>query len=229
MKPTSRDVDEIKGYVLEVLGKSPADWPGGWPDQIELALIDAIYSVRARYGSRERKTGVFGAVTRWRDHRDGQANDLTVLAETPVEQLRDQTNNGKINGRYKAEIAVEAAKALSVAGIRTAADLPTRLDAAKRAYLGVRGCGPVTFSYFCMLLGVDDVKADRWVVRFVQDRLPDVSDTGYVRALISEVARAMGTEARYLDHAIWRYRRTLPTTPPASPTLSPTASTSSIP
>lgn len=86
MSPVSTEsaaIDLLHGYVLEAVGQDPTAWPGGWPDEIEAALIDAVFSVRARYGSRERKTGVFGAVTRWRDHRAASANDLRVLADTP--------------------------------------------------------------------------------------------------------------------------------------------------
>lgn len=103
-QPVSADrsaIDVLHKYVLETVGENPADWPGGWPDEIEAALIDAVFSVRARYGSRERKTGVFGAVTRWREHRGEPADDLRVLAAVAPDTLRSITNNGKVARRYK--------------------------------------------------------------------------------------------------------------------------------
>ena len=92
-------IDVLHGYVLETVGQDPTAWPGGWPDEIEAALIDAIFSVRARYGNRARKTGVFGAVSRWREHRGASANDLRVLAGTAPDTLRSVTNNGKVARR----------------------------------------------------------------------------------------------------------------------------------
>lgn len=81
---------------------------------------------------------------------------------------------------------------------------------ARKAYLSVRGCGPVTWSYFRMLLGHDDVKPDTWIQRFVQDKLPNVKTSGEASRLVHSVATRLGVDARELDHAIWRYRRQHP-------------------
>ena len=54
-------------------------WPGGWPGEIEAALIDAVFSIRARYGTGE--NGVRGVVKRWRDERGDVLDDLRALAD----------------------------------------------------------------------------------------------------------------------------------------------------
>jgi hypothetical protein len=207
------DEESLYKHVLETIGDAPEGWPGGWPGQIEAALIDAIFSIRARYGNRSRGTGVYGAVARWRDHRPADADDLTILAATPEPQLRAITNSGKLAGRTKAQVTLDAAKALVDIGVVRSDDLQGREEEARRAYLSVRGCGPVTWAYFRMLLGYADVKADTWVKRFVQDRLPDVTTHSEVSRLVHAVAARMDVDARQLDHAIWRYRREQPPPP----------------
>jgi len=50
-----------------------AQWGGGWPDLIEAALIDAVLSIRNRYGKNPTTTsGVRGVVQRYRDDRSGE-------------------------------------------------------------------------------------------------------------------------------------------------------------
>src|SRR3954454_24846123 len=75
--------DLLYGQVVKNIGATPDAWPGGWPGEVEAALIDAVFSVRARYGNRTSGTGVYGAVTRWRAHRTVPADDLAALAATP--------------------------------------------------------------------------------------------------------------------------------------------------
>ncbi|WP_020143923.1 hypothetical protein [Terracoccus sp. 273MFTsu3.1] len=206
----SNDLDVLHDYVVETIGSSPPEWPGGWATEVEAALIDAVFSVRARYGSRKRLTGVYGAVVRWRDSRGEPADDLRALAYFDETNLRTLTNSGKISGRYKAAIVIQAAQALVAVGVVHAEDVSTRLPEARAAYLSVKGCGPVTWSYFRMLLGIDDVKADTWLMRFVQDRLPHVHTTEHASRLVTGVADRMNVSATELDHAIWSYRRGQP-------------------
>lgn len=208
------DDEELYRYVVETIGDRPDAWPGGWPGEIEAALIDAIFSIRARYGSRSRRTGVYGVVVRWRDHRKVAADDLTILAATPEPQLRTITNAGRLAGRSKAQVVLDAAKALVDVGVAHSTDMEDREDEARAAYLAVKGCGPVTWAYFRMLLGHDDVKADTWVQRFVRDVVPAATTHGEVSRLVHAVAARLDVDARQLDHAIWRHRRQQPSRPP---------------
>src|SRR5664279_1559288 len=140
------DEDLLYSHVLKTIGASPGEWPGGWPDEIEAALIDAVFSIRARYGSRERKTGVYGAVVRWRAHRGEPADDLRILAQMSEDLLRGITNGAKSGRRRKADVVIDAAKALADVDVIHAQDFGTRQVAAREAYLSVNGCGPVTWS-----------------------------------------------------------------------------------
>jgi hypothetical protein len=199
--------DHLHRHVLQTIGTSPATWPGGWPGEIEAALLDAVFSVRARYGSRTKGTGVFGAVTRWRDRAEGPADDLRRLAAVDEDELRGATNHGRLSGRSKAAVVIDAAGALVDAGVAHADDLPARMVDARAAYLSVKGCGPVTWAYFRMLLGFEDVKPDTWVMRFVREAVPEVKTNETASQLIHEVAALIGVSPTDLDHAIWRYQR----------------------
>lgn len=205
----SDDVTKLREHVDRTLGEPATTWPGGWPCEIEAALIDAVFSIRANYGSRARKTGVYGAVSRYRDTRPEGADDLRKLASMAEEELEALTNRGRTGGRSKAGAVIDAANALVEAGVVHASDLKSQQAVARSAYLSVRGCGPVTWSYLCMLLGIDDVKADTWVMRFVQQAVPHAKTTEEVRRLVSEVAKQMGVRRSDLDHAIWSYQRSL--------------------
>ena len=204
--PDPAAVEVLHRYVLETVGPEPANWRGGWPDELEAALIDAVFSVRARYGSRERQTGVCGAWTRWRDHLGERANDLRVLAATSPDALRSITNNGKVSRRYKADVAIDAAAALHKAGIVTAQDFRDNQEPAKAAYLSIKGCGPVTLAYLGMLIEFDAIKPDIWIKRFVQDRIHNATQDE-ATSLLTAVAERLNIEARRLDHAVWAYRR----------------------
>jgi hypothetical protein len=202
-------VDALVSHIRATVGDSPKEWPGGWTNDIEAALIDAVFSTRARYGNRTqgKETGVFGAVTRYRESRGGQADDLTVLAGTDVDDLAEITNSGKVSRRRKAEVVVEAAGALAAAGVIHAADFAPNLGAAENAYRGVKGCGPVTWRYLRMLLGEPDVKPDVWILRFLDEAGVKDSDKDAAVQLLTDASKQLGLEVRQLDHAIWSYQR----------------------
>jgi hypothetical protein len=209
------DVPVLRDHVARTIGDKPTGWPGGWPGEIEAALIDAVFSVRARYGDRARETGVYGAVMRWRRHRGFPADDLNVLRDTaPVDLAEQLENRGKLARHLKAEVVVDAADRMVRAGVRSSADFAAHQPEARTAYLETPGCGPVTWAYLRMLLGVDDVKADTWVMRFVRDAVPGVQSPDRAAALVKAVAADLSVEAHTLDHAIWRYQRAAATAAP---------------
>lgn len=201
------DIEAVAARVRSTIGDDAEVWPGGYPDEIEAALLDAIFSVRARYGSRKNKTGVYGAVYRWREHRGERVDDLSVLAAADPRVLMDVTNRGKISRRRKVVVAIEAAASLIEAGITTAADFRAEPDTAGRAYLRVKGCGHVTLTYLRMLLDVDDVKADTWVIRYVEAAVGSPVSPSAAAALVKAVAGRLQVQERDLDHAIWAYQR----------------------
>lgn len=71
----------------------------------------------------------------------------------------------------------------------------------------VKGAGFAIFKWLVMRQGVETVKPDMWIHRFIRDVLGhSVSDETAVRVL-ERVAREMGVKAYELDWRIWEYKR----------------------
>ena len=91
----------------------------------------------------------------------------------------------------------------------------------------VRGLGPAVFQWLVMRQGVDTIKPDVHVHRFVESVLGRrVSDTDAV-AVLTEAARRLERPATRLDWAIWEAGRLgspRPATGVSSPRIDPTVS-----
>lgn len=205
-------MDDVAGVAKHIKSTIPElkQYPGGYPEAISLALIDAVLSIRAQYGSPT--TGVRAAVQRFKANYPDGGDDLTVLAGINPTDLAALVKNQKSGGRLKAECIVDAARAFTALDppVRTASDFrssehdPAEL---KRAYTGVKGLGSQTFAYFGMLLGRQDVKADVWVQRFVEDALGRAPKSEEARSLVNQAAAKLEYNATHLDHSIWAYQR----------------------
>ena len=81
---------------------------------------------------------------------------------------------------------------------------PSQVILISAAYLSVRGCGSVTWTYFGMLLGASGEKADTWIVRFVGDAIGRSVTQTEAEALVSAAAAELSVPDSQLDHAIWQ-------------------------
>ena len=217
--PSAADLDAVTAAARHRLADGWTPWPGGHPHDIELALIDAVFSIRARYGhpasASGAATGVPAIVARWRDHRGRSADDLRAIVQAGDEFASIIRNRSVTRGRTKVSAVQEAAQRLTETEICSAADFVGQLDVARRAYVGVRGLGGVTFSYLSMQMGVPDVKADVWITRFVKEAVGhnvsacDASSLVHVAAerFAAEGDSTMPQDASSLDHAIWNATR----------------------
>ncbi|WP_372697509.1 hypothetical protein [Arthrobacter sp. JSM 101049] len=190
---------------------------GGWPDQIGMALIDAVYSIRASYHAKSPTKGVLNRARAFREKYPESANDLQQIRDVGKEAIRNVMGNGKSSGRHKSVCLVEAADNLLSLDppVRNARQLKALDPNHKRAYTSVRGLGWVTYEYFTMLLGQPGIKADTMIRRFVdtaleKEGLPPV-DTHTARRIVeaahAQERPAMGLSA--FDHAIWLHQRTV--------------------
>lgn len=81
---------------------------------MELALLDAVLSIRARHGRPD--TGLRRQVALWRGHRSDSADDLRILATSDVGKI--VTNRQKLSGGLRKPEAVQrAAAALAAANL----------------------------------------------------------------------------------------------------------------
>lgn len=71
---------------------------GGYPSEVEAALVDAVLSIRNTYGTSP-STGVRGAVGRWRKERQvgaGGLDDLSHLAGADAQSLAAVLGNRQV-------------------------------------------------------------------------------------------------------------------------------------
>jgi len=153
---------ELARFIEHIRGDRRVElppWPGGWPHEIEAALLEAVFSIRAKYGrpvsGATVATGIRAVVHRWQQHRHGRADDLQPLAACDPLLLADIVDNhSKASRRLKAGIVVDAAgRLVRDTGLRHAAEF-TGSDHQRLVYLAAPGCGPVTWSYLGMLVAM---------------------------------------------------------------------------
>lgn len=193
-------------------------WPGGWPDQVGMSLIDAVYSIRAVYKTKDPARGVLGRAKSFRDAHPNAKNDLEYLRALGEKPIREIMGNGKTGGRYKSECIIEAAdNFLSLEPrVSSAEHLRAPDPKHRRAYTNVKGLGGVTYEYLTMLLGQPGIKADRMIRGFVNTALKEQHlgpvDAATARRMIAAVqaAERPDVELHKFDHAIWMYQRHLP-------------------
>ncbi|MCW2950720.1 MAG: hypothetical protein JWN41_1733 [Thermoleophilia bacterium] len=189
-------------------------WPGGYPDRLDLALVDAVMSIRFRYG-RERKdgtwTGARGAVLRYQRHSEHVApsDRMGHLATQDPVALQMVLNRQKVHlGKTKALAIVEAAENFRSAGITEPGHLKIHDDDHRKLYTGVTGLGLVTWEYLTMLLNHDGVKADSWITEFVGRAIGRRVSSEDAGRLVKEAAQNLGVDEKTLDHAMWSYAST---------------------
>ena len=192
-----------------------AAWPGGWPEQIGMALIDAVYSIRANYHAKDPAKGVLNRARAFREMHPEAANDLELIRSLGEKRIRDLMGNGKTSARYKSVCVIEAADNLLSLDppVRHTAQLAALDPNHKRAYTSVKGLGWVTYEYFTMLLGQPGIKADTMIRRFVYTALTEQGlssvDVHTARRLVETVHASerplIGLHE--FDHAIWLHQR----------------------
>lgn len=221
--PTREEIAAVVTAVEEIPAELLGRYEGSRENEVTTALIDAVFSIRARYDSVTPGLGVSGRLSTFRAEHAGALDDLQALIEIGTEEVARIMGNGKTSQRSKASAVIEAARALVSAGIGASADLrekatsgPEGYRAVKSGYTGVHGLGKVTFEYLMMLVGVPGVKSDVMITRFVAHALgEDEISSGRAHALVVGAHEEMRTRAGFtqnltaFDHAIWLHQRTL--------------------
>jgi hypothetical protein len=195
----------------------------GYPGSLALCVLDAIWSVNARYPI------VRGVIQRYRNQRRFQGNpdedglpELLAVYDAVggvgsfIDQVgtrnRVSTHPGAM---YKGEAVFRAATGLHDLGVDTTeqfllADGAPLGEQAKDAWCAIPGQGSgVSWRYLRMLAGLPDVKPDRMVIRFLASAL-GVGERAVAPdravALVRAAAEHFGADQRALDHEIWEYQ-----------------------
>ena len=197
----------MANYVNAKLGPTDTwtDEPLGWPGEIGAALVDAVFSANAQYGSST--SGVKRVVSSWRAKVGGLANLATLTSDMEshggaavVADLIQ--NHQRVPGRapdrpLKTSAVGNAALALAGVGVLTSDDLHDRPEV-RTALVSVYGISDVTYSYFLMLNGMQDIKADRMIRRFIGAAVGRPATSEEARRLMSGASRILGVQL-----AIW--------------------------
>ena len=216
-----KDINRLHGRVRELIGPKDEwpEWPGGWGDRADLALLDAVYSTRQKY-----KTTVLPRLLIWREcYQSSEYCDLEYLSKIAESEIREVFGANVLpgvripgirTGRRKSEGVKEVAQRLCSPeiGLKSAQQIK---DAVRRDGFGsvsrllqmTKGVGPATASYFLILLGVDGVKVDTLLGSWVRAQMenPMLSDEE-ITELVSRVAiEKFDRKATELDYAIWRH------------------------
>ena len=213
MNPQS--VETVTNAVKNIDKIHFAALPDGWPDQIGIALVDAVYSIQADYLAKDPTKGVLNRVRAFRSAYPEAANDLERLCSLGEQAIREVMGNGKSAGRYKSVCVAEAAENFLALDppVKNASHLHALNPDHKRAYTAVKGLGWVTYEYLTMLLGQPGIKADTMICRFVDTALTEAGlapvDAHAARRLVEavQVAAYPHIELHHFDHAIWLHQR----------------------
>jgi hypothetical protein len=221
MKSLESDLEKVIAHTDSVLGPPnewKTKWPGGWPGDIESALVDAVFSARAVYRTASGR-GIYANVTQWQAGRGRQSWSVDALIADIDKAGIDQWAAGFRNGQHsptrppsapggptKAATVRQAAGVLRELGVNEASqiDLASTGDV-KQALVAVPGIGMATVNYFLMLLGAPGVKPDRMVHRFLYDAAQHSFTNAQAEEVVTAAAGRLGVPANELDHTIWRY------------------------
>lgn len=232
-----RPRDAVRTALLHLYeaagGAASVRAPRGYA-HLGLAVIDAVYSLRAQYDRHVvpvieaycvGTTGLEEKGARFASNGPEHGVDA-LLAVT-----RDLTENelvAKFGGNRqcapgtrirKAVVVRNLADALAVRGVLVRADLQARWSepGVEYAVLRVCGIGPAAWRYVLSLSGVERVKPDTMVTAWVRQAVGDSSITPVDAAnLLESAAIDLGRDAltvRAADHLVWRAASGRPLSP----------------
>lgn len=219
MSPTAAQVKIVESAVRDVPVSRYVKFPGGWPDKISIALIDAVYSGQQRYLADTPGKGVYNRVLAFKDDHEEVHDDLEALLNLHEAEIREHMGDNVVRDGLSTRKSVALQKAawnFIKLGVRHHHQVTLENKAQlKREYTDIKGLGWVTFEYFLMLLGQPGIKPDTMIKGFVNGALsaagePQVSecDAGQILQSVyesSDLPRRMTLTD--FDHTIWLWQR----------------------
>jgi hypothetical protein len=229
----TENINKLVAHIrrtLDDLSTPPSDAAYEYAS-LPLCVIDAVFSIGARYESTERTVNDFCALYHWQKDGRGRAGGERTISDflqilQPYENRWEDIANDLFHNRQrtstksgilKAEAVYRFSKTLQRFGIETFVDvLRSGLrDDLRRAIKTIPGQGSgLSYIYFLILAGNEDgVKADRMVTRFVAKALgvPNVAPE-LAEELVRKAKALLRTEfpklmPSTLDNKIWKYQR----------------------
>lgn len=199
--------------------------PDGYRDSLALCVIDSVQSAGVTYSSVENVVARYRAYRREQSgdpNADGVAELLGTFDELDgpdgwAKKIGNSNRTSTRGGVLKSEAIRDAARVLGAAGIRDTAALrksaadEAQLEQVRKAWCAVKGQrSGITWHYMLMLAGIEGVKPDRMICRFIADSLglPRRSVTPpFAMEILTAAAREMGMSPTDLDHGVWQFQR----------------------
>jgi len=221
----TNDVGEVMAAIRALPGWPDFVAPTGYPDSMALCVMDSIWSIGVRYSSVEHLLARYRTWLKGEGRGSANKRTLTDLIdditacggpEGFADALGNHSRTSTRNGVLKAAAVFDAATRLSDAGVNRPSDLRRRHNdpEVKKLWRGVKGqSSGISWRYLLILAGVDDVKADRMVCRFVESavgRRPISHDEAHQLVVVAHSdlrPEAPSLSLRALDHAIWNAQR----------------------
>lgn len=199
--------------------------PDGYRDGLALCVIDSVQSTGVTYSSVENVVARYRAYRRAQGgdpNRDGVAELLATFDELDgpdgwAKTIGNSNRTSTRSGVLKSEAIRDAARVLDLEGIgstaalRKSAEDDVRLEQVRRAWCAVTGQrSGITWHYMQMLAGIEGVKPDRMICRFVADSLGlprrAVTPT-FALEIVTAAAKELSMSPTDLDHAVWQFQR----------------------
>lgn len=199
--------------------------PGGYRDSLALCIVDSVQSTGVTYSSVVNVVDAYRAYRRAQDgdpNADGVPELLATFTELDgpdgwAEEIGNRNRTSTRGGVLKSEAIRDAATVLAADGIETTTALHTaaadeaRLEQMRKAWCAVKGQrSGITWHYMQMLAGIEGVKPDRMICRFVADALEQSRrsvTTGFALEILTVAAKEMRISPTDLDHAVWQWQR----------------------
>lgn len=216
---------QLQALVVACQRFRGAEAPKGYRDSLGLCVIDSVQSTGVTYSS------VVNVVDAYRAYRRAQGGDpnadgvselLATFTELDgpdgwADKIGNRNRTSTRGGVLKSEAIRDAATVLAANGIDTTEDFHAaaadeiRLEQIRKAWCAVKGQrSGITWHYMQMLAGIEGVKPDRMICRFVADALEQSRrsvTTGFALEILMAAAREMRMSPTDLDHAVWQWQR----------------------
>jgi len=108
LEAQSRSVDAVIQAVARIDAAEFAAYRGGWPGQVGMALVDAVFSIRARYDA-----SVLPRLRTLKEHHPEISDDLQALVDLGADEVRRVMGSTKTARRHKADCARQPPCSLS--------------------------------------------------------------------------------------------------------------------
>ncbi|WP_237080294.1 hypothetical protein [Mycobacteroides abscessus] len=227
LSPMTHTAEQLHALVAACEQFRGSKAPDGYRDGLALCVIDSVQSTGVTYSSVENVVARYRAYRRERSgdpNRDGVAELLGTVDELDgpdgwASRIGNSNRTSTRGGVLKSQAIRDAARVLDAAGIRNtdllrkvAEQDGAQLEQVRKAWCAVTGQrSGITWHYMLMLAGIEGVKPDRMICRFIADSLglPRRSVTPpFAMEILTTAAKEMGMSPTDLDHGVWQFQRT---------------------